>query len=182
MDFNSAAPSARRLFPAVVLAALSLTISAAAAGADLPVYPAAKPEAMPAGSHPGVTSCGHTITVEKSFTVDADPHTVAKWYESKMPGSRMVDANKMADADTTDSTMTSLEVFNADGSQTVLVSRFNYGSKNAKAMIGLDKTDIGIESVSPPLGSGFVALAAQASSGGAAAKVASEQIKASCKG
>jgi hypothetical protein len=184
MDFKSAAPLAGRLFLAIITA-LSFPLSAVA-GTDLPVYPAAHNEPLPAGVHSGTTACGRTITVEKSFTVDADPHTIAKWYLTRLPGSRVIDLSRVQNDEAGgDSQKTTLELFTADGSQTIVIDRMHFSSAklaSASKLIGLDKTQIGVEGISPPFDPGYVALAGQMAAGGASAKKANEQMKAACKG
>jgi hypothetical protein len=176
MEFKPGADLAQRLFFATVTA-LSYPISAAAA-TDVPVYPTAKIQPMSANGHMVVSRCGHTFTMEKSMTVDADPHAVAKWYQSQLPGSRTIDMSRaLSDERTT------IQVFAADGSQTVVVSRMHFDGALAKASktLGMDKTDIGIEGISPPLAPGYIALAGQAAAGGASGQKARQQMESSCK-
>ncbi|MGD0472115.1 MAG: hypothetical protein ABSB70_02745 [Candidatus Velthaea sp.] len=184
MHFKPAGPLAQLLVLALATALSSVT-RAAAAGADLPAYPAAHEEKLPPGRHSGTTSCGRTITVEKSLTVNADPHLVAKWYQSRLPGSRAIDFTRMLSDEAGGNSQTSLEVISADGSQTVVVSRMNFSSAKlaeASKSLGMDRTQIGIENITPPFDQGYIALAAQGAAGGATAAHAKEQMKAMCKG
>lgn len=180
MEFKQGAGLAQRLILATVCA-LSYPISAAAA-TDLPVYPAAKTQPMTGNGHMGASRCGHTFTVEKSLTVDADPHAVAKWYESRLPGSRTIDLSRVLSGG--DSYQkTTIQVFAADGAQTVVVSRmyFHGTFAGASKTLGMDTTNIGIESISPPLAPEYIALTAQLAAGGASAQKAQQQMEAACK-
>ncbi len=175
--------NAQQLLVAIGIAVL-YPISAAASAPDVPAYPTALQKKLPPGSHSVITKCGHTITVEKSYTVDADPHTIAKWYERRIAGSRAIDVTHLDGSDAGDNSMTSFEIFNADGSQTIVVNRMNYANaalKNASKSIGLDKAQIGIEGISPPFGAGYAAIVAQVAAGGASAQKAKAQLMAACK-
>jgi hypothetical protein len=173
-----------KLMLAIGIAVLFLVLPAVAAP-DVPAYPAAQQKPLPPGFHSATTQCGHTITVERSYTVDADPRTIAKWYESRVPGSRAIDLTRLENggSDASDNAMTSFEVISADGSRTIVINRMNYSAalKNASKSIGLDKAQIGVEAISPPFGAGYGALVAQAAAGGASAQKAKAQIMASCK-
>jgi hypothetical protein len=184
MKFKPGALLAQRLFLATVTA-LSYPMSAAAAATDLPVYPAAKTQPLAPGNHSVVSRCGHAFTIEKSMTVDADPHAVAKWYEGRLSGSRTIDLSRVLNDEGGGSNQTtSIEVFAADGSQTVVVSRmhFNGALMKASKTLGMDRTEIGIEGISPPLDPGYIALTAQAAAGGASGQKAKQQMEAACKG
>jgi hypothetical protein len=149
------------------------------------VYPAAKTQPLPPGIHSVVSRCGHTFTMEKSMTVDADPQAIAKWYQSRLPGSRTIDLSRaIADEGGGSNQMTSIEVFAADGSRTVVVNRMNFDRAlvNASKSIGADKTQIGIERISPPFAPGYIELTAQAAAGGASAGRVKQQMEAACKG
>jgi hypothetical protein len=166
------------------ITASNFPVSPATAATDLPVYPAAKTQAIPSG-HSITSRCGHTFTTMKSMTVGADPHAVAKWYQRKMPGSRLIDLSRAAaEAEGGGSNQTTtVEVFSADGSQTVVAQRFQFGGAltNASKSLGMDKTPIAVESISPPLDPRYIALTAQYAAGGAAGKRAEQQMTGSCK-
>jgi hypothetical protein len=185
MERHPAARIATHLF-LVIFAASSHSVSAMAAGADLPVYPGARVESLARRVHSGTSICGHTITVEKSMTVDADPRAIVRWYEGRYPGSRTIDIGR-ATNDTTsagDPAMTELEIIAADGSQTIVVNRMNFASgklREASKAMGLDRAQIGIERIAPAFGSSYIALVAQVAAGGASAKLARAQLEAACK-
>jgi hypothetical protein len=120
------------------------------------------------------------------MTVDADPHAIAKWYQSQLPGSRTIDMSRALSGDEGgdgNSQTTTLQVFTADGSQTIVVSRMHFEGALAKASetLGMDKAQIGIESISPPLAPEYIARTAQAAAGGASAQKAKQQMEAACK-
>jgi len=183
MEFKHGGVLAQRLFLATVTA-LSYPISAAAA-ADVPVYPAARTQPMSPNGHAMVVSrCGHAFTMEKSMTVDADPHAVAKWYQGRLPGSRLIDMSRALGDEGGSYQKTTVEVFSADGSQTVVVSRMHFAGAalaNASKTLGMDKADIGIEGISPPLAPGYIALMGQVAAGGASGLKARQQMESTCK-
>ncbi len=184
MEFKPRALRAQRLFLATVII-LSNPMVAAAAPNDLPIYPAAKTQPIPANVRSMVSRCGHTFTMEKSMTVDADPHAIAKWYQSRLPGSRTIDLTRALNGEEGGSNQTTtVQVFAEDGSQTVVVSRtkFDRVFANASKSLGMDKTDIGIEGISPPLAPAYIELTAQAAAGGAAGQKARQRMEAGCKG
>jgi hypothetical protein len=182
MEFKPSALSARRLFLATFIA---VSYPMAAVATDLSAYPSAKTQPLPAGVHSVVSRCGHTFTMEKSMTVDTDPSAVAKWYQSRLPGSRTIDLSRaLSDEEGGGSNhTTTIQVFTADGSQTVVVTRMHFDAALAKASatLGMDKTDIGIEGISPPLAPGYIALTAQAAAGGASGRKAKQQMEAACR-
>ena len=133
MEFKPRALRAQRLFLATVII-LSNPMVAAAAPNDLPIYPAAKTQPIPANVRSMVSRCGHTFTMEKSMTVDADPHAIAKWYQSRLPGSRTIDLTRALNGEEGGSNQTTtVQVFAEDGSQTVVVSRTKFDRVFANA-------------------------------------------------
>jgi hypothetical protein len=173
-----------RLHVCAALVAASSALSPAAASTGIPSYPGATSKPVSAGVHGVQDPCGHTITVVKSMNVDADPHAVANWYHGRLPGSRMIDASReLADGDDSDKS-TTIQIFTADGSQSLIVSRTRYSAALAASAktLGADKTDIGVESVSPPFSPSHLDLMAQVAAGGASAERAKRQMIAECKG
>ena len=184
MEFKPGALLTRRLFLATFIAA-SYKLSPAAAAADIPAYPAAKTQPLPPGIHSMVSRCGHKFTMEKSMTVATDPHAVAKWYQSRLPGSRLIDLSRALNGDAGDGSndTTTIQVFTADGSQTVVAHRMHFDGAlaNASKTLGMDKTDIAIEGISPALAPGYIELTARAAAGGASGQKATQQMEAACR-
>jgi len=71
----------------------------------------------------------------------------------------------------------SFVIYKPDGSQATVISRMMTGNAAAAKALGMDKTDIGVETFTPPLGADYLALAARAKRGDAAAK---QQLMAKC--
>jgi hypothetical protein len=133
---------------------------------------------MPAGVKiPSI--CGHQLTMS-SYEAAADGKAVAAWYKDHVPGALVFDSSDDADSGTKD---TSVEIITADGAQGVTVNQLDYDPRLAAAAktIGADKTQIGLETFTPPLGQDYLALMAQGTSGDASAKEdAKKKLAAMC--
>ncbi|MBD5603657.1 MAG: hypothetical protein IAI48_00970, partial [Candidatus Eremiobacteraeota bacterium] len=88
-------PAGRVIVAALVAASCAMPVAASATG--LPNYPGATTQRISPGVRSATTNCGRTITVEKSFKASADPNTIAKWYGSRLPGSRTIDVSRLED-------------------------------------------------------------------------------------
>jgi hypothetical protein len=144
---------------------------AAAAAGTIPVYPGAKQQPMPAGvTIPSM--CGHKVTIS-SYDVAVSGKTVAAWYKDHVPGGLVLDVSGDADSSTKD---ISVEIFTADGSQAAVVNQLEYDPRLAGAAktIGADKTQIGLETFTPPLSQDYLAIMSQGTSGDQAAKEAAK--------
>lgn len=146
--------------------AMATAAQAVAATPTIPVYPGATKLAKQLGRT--FPMCGHTVDVV-SYNSAADAKAVAKWYQSNIPGSVVMDLSR-TDASTID---TEIEVFTADASRGVVIHRLTMRSSNfqaAEKTLGTDKTGIGVETFTPPLGADYVSLMKRARSGDAAAR------------
>jgi hypothetical protein len=168
---DQAQPSAAADAGAASAPAASSAAPAVAAAGNLPVYPGSKLQPMPAGVKiPPV--CGHQLTM-RSYAVAADGKTVAAWYKDHVPGALVYDVSGDADSSTKD---TSVEIMTADGAQAAVVNQLDYDPRLAAAAktIGADKTQIGLETFTPPLGQDYLAIMSAGTSGDAAAKEAAK--------
>jgi hypothetical protein len=141
------------------------------------MYPGAVKERPPSPNVTMPKMCGRAVTIV-SYHASADPKTVAGWYKAHVSGGAFLDTSN-SDEGTHDS---SFQIYTADGSAVVVIQRLDFSGANLSAAaktLGMDKTDIGIESFEPPLGANFVALAAQSRNGDAASKAAAKKQMAS---
>jgi hypothetical protein len=155
-----------RLAVCAALAAGALAVPALASTSTLPIYPASTKTAL--HSTPKVSMCGHQMGLVP-YASAVDGKTVAKWYESKIPGAVVIDTG------TTDSASidTEIQVYTPDGSQVAVIHQMTMTSAKLQAAsktIGGDKTDIGLETFSPPLGADYLSLMQRTQRGDAAAK------------
>jgi hypothetical protein len=157
-----------RLAACAALAAGALAGPALAATSTLPIYP----ESTKAPQHPtpNVSVCGHQIGLV-SYQSTASGKTVGKWYESKIPGAVVLDTSS-TDSGSID---TEIQVYTPDGSQVAVIHQMTMTSAKlqyASKMIGGDKTGIGLETFTPPLGADYLSLMQRTQHGDAAAKSA----------
>ena len=154
-----------------LLALCAATATAAqgvAATSNLPIYPGAVKLATQLTST--YSTCGHKMGLV-SYDSATDGKTVAKWYESKIPGAVAVDLSK-TDSGSVD---TEIEVFTPDASEGAVIHQMSMTNSKLQAAaksIGADKTGIGLETFDPPLGADYLSLVKQAKHGDAAAKSA----------
>ena len=149
-------------------AAMAMGAQAVAAGSPFPVYPGAtqRPTQMK-----GTQSfCGSKMGIV-SYHTAADGKSVAKWYESKIPGAGVLDGS------TSDSSSvnTEFEILAPDASELAIIHQISMSNPKLQAAaksLDADKTDIGFETFDPPLGADFVSLVKRAKNGDAAAKTA----------
>lgn len=149
-------------------AATTTGAQAVAATSNLPIYPGAT--ALATQLKRTFSTCGHEIRLV-SYKSAADGKTVAKWYESKIPGAVVVDLSK-TDSGSVD---TEIEVFTPNTSEAAVIHQMSMTSSTLQAAaksIGADKTGIGLETFDPPLGADYLSLVKRARHGDAAAKSA----------
>ena len=155
-------------------------IAASAAGVGLPVYPGAKSNARANRVFTHVM-CNRTIAVE-SYTTTSQPRAVAQWYVAHIPGGAFVDIDKIMGPSETGGLgkMIQLEVISPDGSSAAVVNRMQVSNAKMAAMLGMDKTDIGLERFEPALGADMVRWFTQATRSPAALAAAKARFRAQC--
>jgi hypothetical protein len=157
-----------RLAVCAALAAGALAGPALAATSTLPIYSAATKARQ--HSIPNASMCGHQIGLVP-YESTANAKTVGKWYESKIPGAVVLDTSS-TDSSSID---TEIQVYTPDGSQVAVIHQMtmtNAQLQAASKAIGGDKTGIGLETFTPPLGADYLSLMQRTQHGEAAAKSA----------
>jgi hypothetical protein len=114
-DTNAAATTAASAAPADSSAPAGQSASAA-----LPVYPGATKSAMLGQMNQ--TKCGHKESVTTYTIVSNDPKPILAWYAQRIPGGIQIDAGR---AFRHKAIMTSVEIFEPDGSSVVGVTQPN---------------------------------------------------------
>jgi hypothetical protein len=195
MKYDDICSPRRERSPAGLLfTALCATILAAgspagrvAASPNLPTYPGATIETpAPEAKNMKFKLCGKAMSIV-SYKTTADPKAVAAWFKAHIPGAVAID-NTTRDGGSVDN---SFEILPPDGSAIIVANRIDFNGSHLSAAaktLGMDKTDIGVETPDSPLGSGFVSVVTQLAhrkidnADAATKEAAKKQLEAVCPG